>query len=1189
MSDVFSPQVVTSETDLSSVAPAVSSSIAAIVGPAVKGELDVPQYITTPNQFIEVFGNPIADQPYLGLTAINFLRKGNQLWVNRVASIGGTDPVATATVSTAASITTTTVIPSFGFSETLQIQMDSTVVNVVFIPATSTDLATMVTTINNKFLTYATRLGTAEVVNTDKIKITTQTRNGELSTIQVLAAPNQLAPFSGLSGAGTRTVKVAEALAAATLTSLSNATLNTVVTPARVNGNLVTTGTKYNVSKLGQNAYGKIDITGTSIIPGTYQSAQVSFTGIPVAGQTIIINRADVAVPNTATFVWVVGAPATTLEIELGGTTAACAENFATAMNAYVTAQASTTLTYNNGAPYFAKFPDHGVRASWTATSSIVTLTQINPLITAGNKVTISGNSATTLVTPVVAAALLLTGGPSDLDGGVAGDYFWATVPAIAGVAYEEQSDYFLLADADFLATGTINAIAASVAGAINNVDKYDETKLLALTGASINNQVTISTPTAVIGSEGNSAAFQLVNASGGINFISVADLRVIGTVAATLGGALQHGFDARGTYAFGAITVDGVTKSMTDFSFDTLSAVAMPTKFEATLQEVVNAINATFGYNVASVMISGANEALLIGSSESGNEGTVSVAVSVNLGGYNDPLAVPGAWSKYDGAGGSAQAYTPGNDSVGTGDNHLVVAVDNTFSVDVFLSQDSALTLAEAIIDINAAANAVDTTLATLATVSGSTIILTSPTLGSLSSFGSQIRIDNGITGFFTTNAAADGTGGIIYPLTITAVSPGTWANSVVEVIFSDEDAQFHPVNSSKVDVLSGGIIVETYRDVVVNPLADGTDGSTGQGVFIETAINGVSEYITVDFDEDRVNDTDANTFATSTKIVKNTGRTGSLPPYILTGGANGLNGLGNAEVIGVVNADGSATGIQNFADTEKIFINLLAAPAFTSESIGNALVTLAESRQDTLAIIDPPLGLKTQDMVDWHNGQGGLGRTAALNTSYAATYNTWIKQYDPYNDQDVWMPPSSFVLAQMAYSDSVSDPWFATAGLNRGKLTDALDVRYNAGLGDRELLYGQGNRVNPIPKFVKEGIVLWGNSTLLRTESALSEITVRRLMNYAKVVIGLGSKIVLFEPNDPTAIDQLLNIVNPVLHDIQVRRGLTSFTVRDATTDRDRNLRRAVIKIFMQPTRTLEVIEIPFVVVANGGNFAI
>jgi len=106
MTDVLSPAVVTSEHDLSFVAPAISTSIAAVQGAARKGKVNDPVYITTPSQFEEQFGAPLLED-YAGHAAILYLKQANMLWFNRVGSLRGSDPVATANTDTRATLNQT--------------------------------------------------------------------------------------------------------------------------------------------------------------------------------------------------------------------------------------------------------------------------------------------------------------------------------------------------------------------------------------------------------------------------------------------------------------------------------------------------------------------------------------------------------------------------------------------------------------------------------------------------------------------------------------------------------------------------------------------------------------------------------------------------------------------------------------------------------------------------------------------------------------------------------------------------------------------------------------------------------------------------------------------------------------------------------------------------------------------------
>lgn len=1136
MANVFSPQVVTKEQDISTIAPNVSTSIAAIVGGAVKGPVNEPQFITSPDQFVEVFGEP-TPLSYLGYAAINFLRQGNQLWVNRIASTDGSDPVATATTDTQPFVVSNQPF-NFGVTGSLDISIDSTPVTINFSPVTSATLNDIVATINSALSATSPRLGYAEIDGSNII-IYGQSRDSRISSVVISNVTNIGGFTAGQQSYSERVIQTSQALNPASILSVNSApTFNTSVTYANIVGNSSTQGTLYNVSKLSQEAYGTLTIENASFTAGTYNQLVVRAGATqPSAGETLTVGSLVLTVGTD------VPTPA--------GWTASDKDTFVS----------SIVDAINNTVSITAQVPSAGARAAITDTAvsganAEFTLTQID------------ANTATIVTATYSVAGVLVDDGGNDLNaglqlsGGTQGSYIKIVVPATwndSGTVNEENDiTYWFQAGADWsLPTdNSLTTIAANIASAITNFGGYFISKEYALKATSSGNVVTITTnPIGEGGSTGNNITVDVTNLPSGS---VTTDLNA---------GALYHGFDSRPTYSFATLVIDGVSKTV---NFDTqvpTSIISNP--HEATAQQIADGINYVFGQNLASVIIpTSGQEAIQVSSPIPGVEGTATATVSQNIGANNDPFAT----------------VTP---TAGSGDNHLVVRIDDKWDVEVYLSQSTTQSMNQIAADINSAAATVDPSLSSIATVENDKVRITSPTPGSWADFGSRVYVTNGISGLFPTNTFDNGSGNKLNTVTITATSPGTWANGVISVAFQDEDPVFYAPNSSRVDVLYNGVVVETFREVVVNPNADGSTGPSGQGTFIETAINGNSQYIQVDFD-DNLLDLDPNTLATSVKFVPNTSALGSNPPYKLSGGADGLEGISSGDVIGTIDTIGNATGLQVFADPEKIFINLLAAPGFTDQAVADELVSIAESRQDTLAIIDPPYGLSAQDVVDWHNGQGH-GRTSALNTSYAATYNTWLTQYDPYNNINIDLPPSAFILGKFAYNDSVAEPWFAAGGLSRGRITNALDVVSQSTLGERELMYGQGNRINPIPKFVQDGIVVWGNRTLYRQESALKEITVRRLLNYAKTVISLAARVVLFEPNDDTSVNKLIGLINPVLYDIKVKRGLSKFSVVDATTDADRNANRLVVKIFLQPSHTVEVIEIPFIITEQGGNFAL
>jgi phage tail sheath protein FI len=89
MSKYLSPGVYVSERDLSTIVPAVGTSVGALVGYSPKGSLSVT-LITDRQQFIEEYGEPDILSSYFHYTALAFLENGTALYCLRVT---GSNPL----------------------------------------------------------------------------------------------------------------------------------------------------------------------------------------------------------------------------------------------------------------------------------------------------------------------------------------------------------------------------------------------------------------------------------------------------------------------------------------------------------------------------------------------------------------------------------------------------------------------------------------------------------------------------------------------------------------------------------------------------------------------------------------------------------------------------------------------------------------------------------------------------------------------------------------------------------------------------------------------------------------------------------------------------------------------------------------------------------------------------------------
>jgi phage tail sheath protein FI len=272
---------------------------------------------------------------------------------------------------------------------------------------------------------------------------------------------------------------------------------------------------------------------------------------------------------------------------------------------------------------------------------------------------------------------------------------------------------------------------------------------------------------------------------------------------------------------------------------------------------------------------------------------------------------------------------------------------------------------------------------------------------------------------------------------------------------------------------------------------------------------------------------------------------------------------------------------GINTFANPEAVDINIFATPGINfydhSSLTSQAIDIMENDRADSLYIIAPPNFPTVEEVVDALDG-------VALDTNYSATYWPWIQVRDQDNATQLYIPPTGEVVRNIALTDNVSFPWFAVAGYSRG-LVKAIKATKKLTLDERDELYK--NRINPIATFSDTGTIIWGNKTLQVRESALDRINVRRLLLRARKLISAVAVRLLFEQNDEQVRNEFLRLVNPILEAIKRERGLYEFrvTVSNDPEDIDANTLRG--KIYIKPTRSLEFIDVEFIITPTGASF--
>jgi phage tail sheath protein FI len=302
------------------------------------------------------------------------------------------------------------------------------------------------------------------------------------------------------------------------------------------------------------------------------------------------------------------------------------------------------------------------------------------------------------------------------------------------------------------------------------------------------------------------------------------------------------------------------------------------------------------------------------------------------------------------------------------------------------------------------------------------------------------------------------------------------------------------------------------------------------------------------------------------------------------VTSSANFYENINGTNTQGLV-ANNYTASIALMANQDDYQFNVLVTPGlFGSDANYGALQTTiinnTQNRGDNIYVMD---------LVPYSSSVNTVTTQAQnRNTSYAAAYWPWVQTIDPDSGQFVWVPASTMIPGVYAYNDTVSEPWFAPAGINRGGLSQVIRAERKLTQAQRDTLY-TGN-VNPIATFPANGVVVYGQKTLQKKASALDRVNVRRLLIALKNYISEVAQNLVFEQNTIATRNAFLAAVNPYLETVQQRQGLYAFKVIMDDSNNpaeviDRN--QMVGQIYLQPTKTAEFIYLDFNILPTGATF--
>lgn len=396
-----------------------------------------------------------------------------------------------------------------------------------------------------------------------------------------------------------------------------------------------------------------------------------------------------------------------------------------------------------------------------------------------------------------------------------------------------------------------------------------------------------------------------------------------------------------------------------------------------------------------------------------------------------------------------------------------------------------------------------------------------------------------------------------------------------------SDRNATRDEVHVAVIDVngefATRGTVLEKFQFVSVGKGAKNTDGSTN---YILDVINNGSEYVWMagfgdasKFDAQAGDAIDSGVDYSRNSITSITLKNGRDVASPTVGNYQGAFDELEDEVT---------------VDADVVFVPSMSSST-DAKTLVNDVVATAKDRKDIIVAASPSrasiVGVNSAATMNSNVITEAAGYTYS---NYLVADNNFLKVYDKYNDKYIQIPACSSTAGIMTATATNAAPWVSPAGGRRGNYLGITSVAYSPTKAQRDALYKVG--INPVANIPGQGVILYGDKTHITRQSAFSRINVRRLFTTLEKAIGEFAKQSLFELNDEFTRAEFVNNVEPLLREVQGRRGITDFrVVCDETNNTasvvDRN--EFVASIFIKPARSINFITLNFVATRSGATF--
>lgn len=415
---------------------------------------------------------------------------------------------------------------------------------------------------------------------------------------------------------------------------------------------------------------------------------------------------------------------------------------------------------------------------------------------------------------------------------------------------------------------------------------------------------------------------------------------------------------------------------------------------------------------------------------------------------------------------------------------------------------------------------------------------------------------------------------------------NPGSWAKNIKICIARPDDFEANDLSDEHVTRYAfEGLAVDDYFEYAPK--------GTQVGVLIyDEETEEVVETYTVDFDEDAVDSNNKSTFIetvinrdSSYVFVKVNSATEDteIASYTLVYDEASEKYVGkNLSLLNSTDSDIQKDDLLDayevFDNKEELDVDIVIANELDGGASAKA-TTLA--REDCICIIGAPrdqlVGKKsaicTQNLIKWRNS------TINWNSKYLAAFGNYKYQYDRYNDKYRWVNIAGDIAGLRAQTNTNFYAWYASAGIDRGQISDVEKLAFNPNQTQRDNLYK--NSINPVVQFPGQGTVCWGQKTLQSTASSFDRINVVGLFNVLVRALTKMARSNVFEFNDTFTRNSICSTIKPYLGTVQSNRGITDYLVVCDESNNTADVishNQLIVDIYIKPNYVAEFIHLKF-----------